>query len=375
MLSSALKSSKGTCVYARRGVADNRVNYGTDASKGGTWTSSAVKVHSYPLPSILVDMLRRVCLLLALVAVSAAFPKTSSSSEREESSQSSNVDDKRRQYINPLPGQAQVPRPAVPLMAPGLYAPPPPPPPPPVLAAPVPIFAPPPPVFAPPPPPPPVFAPPPPPPMFLPPPPPPVYAPPPPPPPVVAAPPPPPPPMFAPRPVFAAPPPPMIVAQPLPPPPPPVIAVPAGQCPGGPSLPIECDPKRPWPACPPQSYCYATNSVDIGPYFCCPVWSTYGAAWRPSQPFFNYVPPMPENWPDVYKMTANWPAAAVALPPVPVGVAAPFYPKSKKQQSFDDDEEQADDVEQPQPTEEQARIGESINGWMTRQAEAAKGKQ
>jgi hypothetical protein len=36
-------------------------------------------------------------------------------------------------------------------------------------------------------------------------------------------------------------------------------------------LPVECDPKRPWPQCPPQSYCYATNSVDIGPYFCCPV--------------------------------------------------------------------------------------------------------
>ncbi|CAL2041461.1 unnamed protein product [Caenorhabditis brenneri] len=47
---------------------------------------------------------------------------------------------------------------------------------------------------------------------------------------------------------------------------------------GGPSLPIECDPKRPWPQCPPQSYCYATGTVDIGPYFCCPVWSTYGAA-------------------------------------------------------------------------------------------------
>lgn len=44
-----------------------------------------------------------------------------------------------------------------------------------------------------------------------------------------------------------------------------------GTCPGGASLPIECDPKRPWPQCPPQSYCYATNTVDIGPYFCCPI--------------------------------------------------------------------------------------------------------
>lgn len=51
----------------------------------------------------------------------------------------------------------------------------------------------------------------------------------------------------------------------------PAVVAPTGQCPGGPSLPIECDPKRPWPQCPPQSYCYATNSVDIGPYFCCPV--------------------------------------------------------------------------------------------------------
>lgn len=51
----------------------------------------------------------------------------------------------------------------------------------------------------------------------------------------------------------------------------PAVVAPLGQCPGGPSLPIECDPKRPWPQCPPQSYCYATNSVDIGPYFCCPI--------------------------------------------------------------------------------------------------------
>uniref|UniRef100_A0A914CPD9 Uncharacterized protein n=1 Tax=Acrobeloides nanus TaxID=290746 RepID=A0A914CPD9_9BILA len=52
-----------------------------------------------------------------------------------------------------------------------------------------------------------------------------------------------------------------------------VLSAPVGQCPGGPSLPVECDPKRPWPQCPPQSYCYATNS-DVGPYFCCPIWST-----------------------------------------------------------------------------------------------------
>jgi len=45
-----------------------------------------------------------------------------------------------------------------------------------------------------------------------------------------------------------------------------------GVCPnGGPSLAIRCDPKRPWPACPPQSYCYATSSVELGEYYCCAV--------------------------------------------------------------------------------------------------------
>uniref|UniRef100_A0A7I4Y7K6 Secreted protein n=1 Tax=Haemonchus contortus TaxID=6289 RepID=A0A7I4Y7K6_HAECO len=125
----------------------------------------------------------------------------------------------------------------------------------------------------------------------------------------------------------------------------PAVVAPTGQCPGGPSLPIECDPKRPWPQCPPQSYCYATNSVDIGPYFCCPVWSTYGAAWRPATPFYNYVPPMPANWPDVMKVTANWPAAAVAFPV-----------KARKPVSTQGEEE------------EESKIGSSINQWMDRQA-------
>lgn len=138
----------------------------------------------------------------------------------------------------------------------------------------------------------------------------------------------------------------------------PVVA-PVGQCPGGPSLPIECDPKRPWPQCPPQSYCYATNSVDIGPYFCCPICefppslplypilsgSTYGAAWRPATPFFNYVPPMPANWPEVMRMTANWPAAAVGLPV-----------KARKQPATEEKEED--------------KIGASISGWMDRQTKA-----
>ncbi|KAF1758672.1 hypothetical protein GCK72_015131 [Caenorhabditis remanei] len=126
----------------------------------------------------------------------------------------------------------------------------------------------------------------------------------------------------------------------------PVVA-PVGQCPGGPSLPIECDPKRPWPQCPPQSYCYATNSVDIGPYFCCPVWSTYGAAWRPATPFYNYVPPVPANWPDVAKMTANWPAAAVSVP-----VKARKPTKS----DGDNEEDQLPDG-----------ISSSINSWVQRQ--------
>ncbi|KHJ84154.1 hypothetical protein OESDEN_16136 [Oesophagostomum dentatum] len=48
-----------------------------------------------------------------------------------------------------------------------------------------------------------------------------------------------------------------------------------GVCPNGvQSLPIDCDPKHPWPRCPPQTYCYATNSVDVGPYYCCPAGST-----------------------------------------------------------------------------------------------------
>ncbi|CAI2346199.1 unnamed protein product [Caenorhabditis sp. 36 PRJEB53466] len=149
-------------------------------------------------------------------------------------------------------------------------------------------------------------------------------------------------PAYAPVPVAAAPAPllqqPAVVA--------PVVA-PVGQCPGGPSLPIECDPKRPWPQCPPQSYCYATNSVDIGPYFCCPIWSTYGAAWRPAAPFYNYVPPVPANWPDVARMTANWPAAAVAMPV-----------KARKQQKSEGDEE----------NEDEEKIGSAIDGWVERQA-------
>ncbi|KAK5972602.1 hypothetical protein GCK32_004139 [Trichostrongylus colubriformis] len=44
-----------------------------------------------------------------------------------------------------------------------------------------------------------------------------------------------------------------------------------GMCPGNVrSLNIDCDPKNPWPRCPPQTYCYATDNVDMGPYYCCP---------------------------------------------------------------------------------------------------------
>ncbi|CAJ0594631.1 unnamed protein product [Cylicocyclus nassatus] len=85
-----------------------------------------------------------------------------------------------------------------------------------------------------------------------------------------------------------------------------------GQCPGGPSLNIQCDPKRPWPQCPPQSYCYATGSVDVGPHYCCPVWSTYGASYRPAAPFYDYVPPMPEDWPLNIKASANWPTSIIS---------------------------------------------------------------
>ncbi|CAD5216057.1 unnamed protein product [Bursaphelenchus xylophilus] len=132
------------------------------------------------------------------------------------------------------------------------------------------------------------------------------------------------------------------VGAPLPPPPgellapaPPPPVGPTGQCPGGPSLPIECDPKRPWPQCPPQSYCYATNSVDIGPYFCCPVWSTYGAAWRPATPFFDYVPPKPYNWgpgpPPPPPVGFAAPALAPPHPaPIPAAYPAPLPVKSKR---------------------------------------------
>uniref|UniRef100_A0A0N5AT91 Cuticle protein n=1 Tax=Syphacia muris TaxID=451379 RepID=A0A0N5AT91_9BILA len=197
--------------------------------------------------------------------------------------------EKRRQFIQPLPGQAQVPRNVLAFAA----APPPPAP----VAVPVaPAAA------------------------------------------VPAA------PVVAPAPAVVAPAPapaPAVVA----PAPAPVVVAPLGQCPGGPSLPVECDPKRPWPQCPPQSYCYATNSVDIGPYFCCPIWSTYGAAWRPATPFYNYVPAMPQNWPDVMKLTANWPAAAVGLP-----VAAAPQPQLNDE-----------------PSKEKSAIEASINEWMERQ--------
>ncbi|KAF8360763.1 hypothetical protein PRIPAC_87686 [Pristionchus pacificus] len=134
----------------------------------------------------------------------------------------------------------------------------------------------------------------------------------------------------------------------------PAVVAPVGQCPGGPSLPIECDPKRPWPQCPPQSYCYATNSVDIGPYFCCPIWSTYGAAWRPATPFYNYVPPPPPNWgPELGRLVANWPSAAVGIP----AAYAPL--KAKKQQNFNAD----DDAEEEKKED---KIAASINSWMER---------
>jgi len=146
-------------------------------------------------------------------------------------------------------------------------------------------------------------------------------------------------------------------ALPVAPAPGPIVA-PVGQCPGGPSLPVECDPKRPWPQCPPQSYCYATNSVDIGPYFCCPIWSTYGAAWRPATPFYNYVPPPPPNWPDVARLTANWPTAAIGLP-VGFAPARPF--KSKKEQNFENEN---------LTSEDQQKIEHSVNDWVRRQAKS-----
>lgn len=44
--------------------------------------------------------------------------------------------------------------------------------------------------------------------------------------------------------------------------------------------------------------------------------STYGAAWRPATPFYNYVPPPPPNWnPVLRSAVGNWPSTAVGLPP------------------------------------------------------------
>ncbi|CAL2041462.1 unnamed protein product [Caenorhabditis brenneri] len=106
----------------------------------------------------------------------------------------------------------------------------------------------------------------------------------------------------------------------------------------------------------------AINSVDIGPYFCCPVWSTYGAAWSPATPFHNYVPPVPSNWPDsteiclhghhpsrllyfpIFQMTANWPAAAVSVPV-----------KARKPTKNDEEDQLPDG------------ISSSINSWVQRQ--------
>ncbi|KHN78798.1 Uncharacterized protein Tcan_10149 [Toxocara canis] len=131
-----------------------------------------------------------------------------------------------------------------------------------------------------------------------------------------------------------------------------------GQCPGGPSLPIHCDPKRPWPTCPPQSYCYATNSVDVGPYFCCPIWSTYGSLWRPTAPNYNYVPPMPANWPDAIRMSANWPTSAISLPnnggyQQQGIVPSPYAFRSQRYYAYKDDTEA-----------EKRSVEASINQWM-----------
>ncbi|KRY82802.1 Uncharacterized protein T4D_12591 [Trichinella pseudospiralis] len=151
------------------------------------------------------------------------------------------------------------------------------------------------------------------------------------------------------RPIPPPPPPPPILVQPLPPPPPPMpppvivqpiprpvpripffpaairpVRVPGGPCPGGASLGIPCDPRRPWPQCPPQSYCFAVNTVDIGPYYCCPVWSTYGAPYRPWRPYYPFYPFMPYNWPPWIQARTRW-----GLPfwPYPRKVAKKLHPQ------------------------------------------------
>jgi len=123
---------------------------------------------------------------------------------------------------------------------------------------------------------------------------------------------------------------------PIPPPPPAAISeitVARGVCPGGPSMGRPCDAKRPWPQCPPQSYCFAVNSVDIGPYYCCPVWSTYGAAWRPQTWFYPYYPPNPYPFPF----------------PAPGPVAPWGFPKDRKLKEMDREPLTSDYLPLPMP--------------------------
>jgi len=125
------------------------------------------------------------------------------------------------------------------------------------------------------------------------------------------------------------------------------VTVQKGNCPGGDSIGKPCDAKRPWPQCPPQSYCYAVNTVDIGPYYCCPVWSTYGAQWRPAAPFYPYYPPMPYNWPYIVQATANWGAQTSPF----AGWAGQFGPLLELLQAKATKQRQASTNQESKPVE------------------------
>jgi hypothetical protein len=64
---------------------------------------------------------------------------------------------------------------------------------------------------------------------------------------------------------------------------------------------------------------------------------------------------MPNNWPDIYKLTANWPAAAVHLPLMTVFDASLPILKSSRKAS---------------KTMIQKSIAEHIRNWMNRHTAA-----
>ncbi|KAL6734750.1 hypothetical protein ANCDUO_11409 [Ancylostoma duodenale] len=119
-----------------------------------------------------------------------------------------------------------------------------------------------------------------------------------------------------------------------------------GLCPDGiQSLPIDCDPKNPWPRCPPQTYCYATNSVDVGPYFCCPTGATSFSSHSVS----------PNNLPSsIFATTTQWPIPN-PLPSIQTGT----WPSGQAITPIK--------ARKPAENEDTKRIRNSINQWLEKQ--------